>query len=70
MPPETPDPMTLAARLEMVVDRLERLKIQVRGLVASSTVGAKEFVVRDDRWQIRARLEREPATLSSRSTTQ
>ncbi len=38
---ETPDLTRLAARLEMIVDRLEKLEVQVRG----------------DRGEIRARLE-------------
>ena len=34
--------------LEMIVDRLDKLEVQVRGLVRSQTVEAKEFVVKDD----------------------
>jgi hypothetical protein len=59
MTAETPDLTRLAARLEMIVEHLERLEIQMRGLVASATVEAKEFVVRDNRGEIRARLEME-----------
>jgi hypothetical protein len=54
---ETPDLTRLAARLEMIVDRLEKLEVQVRGLMTSQTVEAREFVVRDDHGEIRARLE-------------
>jgi hypothetical protein len=59
MTPETPDLTELSARLEMIVDRLEKVEIQVRGLVTNPTVEAKEFVVRDERGVIRARLEME-----------
>ncbi len=59
MPEETPDLMKLATRLEMIVDRLDKLEAQVRGLVTSQTVEAKEFVVKDDRALVRARLEME-----------
>jgi hypothetical protein len=54
---ETPELTRLTARLEMIVNRLEKLEVQVRGLVTSQTVEAKQFVVRDDRGEIRARLE-------------
>ncbi len=57
MTPETPDLTRLAARLERLADRLEKLEVQVRGLVTSSTVEATEFVVRDERGEIRARIE-------------
>ncbi len=48
---------TITDRLEMIADRLDKLEIQVRGLLMSQTVEAKEFVVRDDHGEIRARLE-------------
>ncbi len=51
------DLTTLTARLERIADRLEKLEVQARGLVTSQTVEAKEFVVRDDRAVIQARLE-------------
>jgi hypothetical protein len=54
---EAPDPKLLAPRLEAILDRLERLEVQVRGLVTSPTVEGKEFVVRDERGEVRARLE-------------
>ncbi len=57
MTAEGPDLRILAARLEAIVDRLEKLEVQVRALVTSQTVEAKEFVVRDERREIRARLE-------------
>ncbi len=47
MSPETPDLTRLAARLEAIIDRLEKLEVQVRGLVTSQTTEAKEFVVKD-----------------------
>ncbi len=51
------DLKTLAARLEAIVDRLTDLEVQVHGLMTSQTVEAREFVVRDTRGEIRARLE-------------
>ena len=57
MTEETPELTTLAARLEAIVDRLDNLEVQVRELVTSQTVEAKEFVVKDDRGHFRARLE-------------
>jgi hypothetical protein len=57
MTPEAPEHRTLAARLDAILDRLAKLELQVRALVKSQTVEAKEFVVRDERGQIRARLE-------------
>ncbi len=55
MTPETPE--LLAARLEAILDRLANLEVQVHGLMTSQTVEAREFVVRDTRGEIRARLE-------------
>ncbi len=57
MAPESVDSNTLAYCLAAILDRLEKLEVQVRGLVASQTVEAREFVVRDDRGEIRPRLE-------------
>jgi hypothetical protein len=57
MTPETHEHGTLAARMDAILDRLEKLEVQVRALVTSQTVEGKEFVVRDDRGEIRARLE-------------
>jgi hypothetical protein len=57
--PENPDLQTLAARLERLADRPDALELLVRGLVTSQTVEAREFVVRDERGAIRARLEME-----------
>ncbi len=54
MTADAPDLTTLALRLERIADRLDKLEVQVRGLVTSQTVEAKEFVVRDDRGEIRA----------------
>ena len=47
----------MAARLEWLVGRLAQREVQAPGLVASPTVVAREFVVRDVRGMIRARLE-------------
>ena len=58
MTPEAPELRSLAARLDRISDRLERLEVQVRGLVTSPTVEAREFVVKDARGEIYARLER------------
>ena len=57
MTADAPDLKTLALRLEMIADRLDKLEVQVHGLETSQTVQAKEFVVKDDRAVIRARLE-------------
>ncbi len=62
MSPETPDLTGLMARLERIGDRLNNVELQVRGLVTSQTVEAGEFVVRDERGVIRARLEMEQYT--------
>jgi hypothetical protein len=59
MSPETPDPNILALRLERLADRLDQVEAQVRALVTSLIVDAREFVVRDYRGVIRARLEME-----------
>jgi hypothetical protein len=59
MPADGPDLAILDTRLEMLADRLDKLEVQVRGLVTSQTVEAKEFVVKDERGGIRARLETE-----------
>jgi hypothetical protein len=56
MPAENED-ARLSLRLESLLQRLRRLEIQVHCLVESQTVEAKEFVVRDERGGIRARLE-------------
>jgi hypothetical protein len=57
MTPEAPEYRTLAARMDAILDRLAKVELQVRSLVTSQTVEAKEFVVRDDRGEIWARLE-------------
>ena len=54
---EAPDPKLLAARLEAILDRLDKLEVQVHALVTSPTVEAREFLVRDARGEVRARLE-------------
>ena len=54
---ETPDLTRLAGRLETIVDRLANMEVHVRALVTSQKVEAREFVVQDERGEIRARLE-------------
>ena len=57
MTSEAPDLRYLAHRLDAILDRVQNLEVQVRALVTSQTVEGKEFVVRNDRGEIRARLE-------------
>jgi len=59
MTPEIPDLTRLKERLERIVHRVDDLEVQVRGLVTSPTVEAREFLVRDEHGVIRARLEME-----------
>ncbi len=48
MTSETIDLRTVAQRLDAIHDRLEKLGVQVRGLVTSQAVEAKEYIVRDE----------------------
>ncbi len=48
MTTDAPELKTLAMLLEMIVDRLDKLEVQVRGLVMSQTVEERESVVKDD----------------------
>ncbi len=48
MTSETIDLRTVAQRLDAIHDRLEKLGVQVRGLVASQAVEAKEYILRDE----------------------
>ncbi len=57
MTSETPDMNALVARLDAIIDRLEKVEVQVRGLETSQTVEGMEFVVKDERGQPRARFE-------------
>jgi len=57
MTPQTPDLAAVMARLDMIGERLGSLEFQVIGLLNSQTVEAEAFVLRDDRGEIRARLE-------------
>ena len=57
MPSEALDLRALSERLDLILERLSKLEVRVRGLLTSQTVEAKEFVVKDDRAVIRARLE-------------
>ena len=43
MTAETPDLRSLAYRLEMLLERVQNLEVQVRGLVESQTIEAEEF---------------------------
>ena len=54
---EAPDQRSLAARLDAIIERLGKLETQVRALVTSQILEAKEFILRDERREIRARLE-------------
>ncbi len=54
---DAPELTTLALRLAVLEERLAMLEVQVRALMESQTVEAKEFIVRDDRGGIRARFE-------------
>ncbi len=56
MSSERPDLTTLALRLELIADRLDKLEVRVRTLVTSQIVEAQAFVVKDDRSDVRARL--------------
>ncbi len=57
MTPDIPDLMAVAARLESLAERLADLEYQVRALVTSPRVEARDFVVKDERGEVRARLE-------------
>ncbi len=57
MTAEAPDQRILTARLDAMLQRLENLEIQVRGLVTSQAIEGREFLLRDERGEIRARLE-------------
>ena len=57
MTSEAPDLNAITARLDAIRERPERLEVQVRGLATSQVVEASEFVVRDERGGIQARLE-------------
>ncbi len=52
-----PDVSALASRLETLAERLADVEVQVRALMTSQIVEAKEFVVQDERGEIRARPE-------------
>ncbi len=56
MTPEAPDLAGVTARLERIIDRLDNVEVQVRGLVPTPTVEAREFPVREERGVIRPRL--------------
>jgi len=56
MTPEAPELRSLAARLDALGDRLQALEVRVPALVTSPTEEATEFILRDERGEIRARL--------------
>ena len=49
--------LPLAGRLDAIADRLQKMEVQVRSLVTIRVVEAREFLLRDERGEIRARLE-------------
>jgi hypothetical protein len=57
MTSQTPDLAGVMARLDMILERLNALEFQVSGLMQSESVEAEAFVLRDERAQIRARLD-------------
>ena len=57
MTSEAPDLRDLAQRLEAIRDRVTKVEVQVRTLVMSQSVEGREFALRDERGEIRARLE-------------
>ncbi len=57
MTPDTPVLMAVAARLEALAERLADPEFQVRDLVTTPTVEARDFVVKDERGEVRARFE-------------
>ncbi len=57
MSAETPDLNALAARIETLAERLADVEVQARALVTSEKVEARDFVLKDERARIRARLE-------------
>jgi hypothetical protein len=57
MASKAPDLNTLAARVDLLLDRLEKLDLQTAGLTESHRVEAKESVVQDERGAVRARFE-------------
>ena len=70
MTADGPDQTSLAIRLETIIDRLDTLEVQVRGLVTSQAVEASAFVVRDDRGHVRAQSRCSSTRPVSRSTIQ
>ncbi|HXZ44782.1 MAG TPA: hypothetical protein VEH53_08110 [archaeon] len=48
MTQDGPELKTLATRLEMIADHLDKLEGQVRALGTSQTVEAREFVAHDE----------------------
>jgi hypothetical protein len=56
MPAEDED-LKLTMRLESILERLRRLELQVNRLMETQTVEGKEFLVKDERGQPRARFE-------------
>ena len=57
MTSQPPDLAAVLARLDRIHERISRLEFQVSGLMQSESVEAEAFVLRDDRGEIRARLD-------------
>lgn len=51
------DDRAMVTRLQLLAERVADLEVQVRALVESQTIEGKHFVLRDDRGDVRARLE-------------
>ncbi len=47
----------LTARLRMLEERVHQLEGQVQGVLLNQTIEAQEFVLRDARGEVRARLD-------------
>jgi len=57
MVPQTQDLAAALARLDTILERLNRLELQVPVPMQSESVEAEAFVLRDQRAQVRARLD-------------
>ncbi len=55
--PEAEDDPRLTTRLDSILERLQRLELQMNRLIESQTIEARDFVVVDDLGQPRARFE-------------
>ncbi len=57
MSSERDDIARLAAWLESLLERVQQVEAQLQGLMVSPSVEAQEFVLRDERGKVRARLD-------------